>query len=85
MQAIYNQGLPTTLQHQFSFLELVDHIKPKENENFALANLKIAFDHIATHGIMKKPIKIGDERVSNYICIFTLKLLYLYMFFYLII
>lgn len=67
MQAIYNQGLPTTQLHEFYFLELVDHIKPRENENFALANLKIAFDHITCHGILKKPIKIGDERVSNYV------------------
>ncbi|XP_010417807.1 PREDICTED: cathepsin L-like proteinase [Camelina sativa] len=65
MQAIYNQGLPTTLQHEFSFLELVDHIKPKEFEKFALANLKIAFDHIASHGIMKKPVKRGNERASS--------------------
>ncbi|EFH38844.1 hypothetical protein ARALYDRAFT_920512 [Arabidopsis lyrata subsp. lyrata] len=63
MQATYNQGLPTPQQHEFSFLELVDHIKPRENESSALANLKIAIDHIASHGIMKKPIKIGDESI----------------------
>ncbi|CAL9219704.1 unnamed protein product [Arabidopsis halleri] len=68
MQATYNQGLPTPQHHEFSFLELVDHIKPRENESSALANLKIAIDdHIASHGMMKKPIKIGDERVSNYV------------------
>lgn len=38
-----------------SVTELISHIKPCESENFGLANLKIAINHIAKNGILKEP------------------------------
>ncbi|CAL9219707.1 unnamed protein product [Arabidopsis halleri] len=65
VQALYNIGRPVNQHVQFSIAELLDHIKPGESENFELANLKIAFDHIADKGILKEPTTSNKSQKAN--------------------
>lgn len=68
LQALYNINLPSNQHIEFSVNDLLGYIKPKEKENFAIANLKKAFKHISDVGMLKMPIK-GPGTVKDFVWI----------------